>query len=540
MSGPVDISPNHLAMVLGILRKHLPADVRVWVFGSRADWTTKDSSDLDLALEGDSALDYGTIVALETAFEESKLPYKVDIIDLNQVSDSFRRIVGAQKILLTDADKLSGADHRWPSLKFGDCAELVGDTVSPAGPCDAPYVASEGMEGGALSPIGCGDAGDASSVKGRFRRGDILFDRLHPLSHKIARADFDGVCSADIWVVRPTAKTDADFLFYLMASKEFADAATRGSEGTKVSPARWEWISRHEVPMPPLGDQHSIACILRTLDDKIGLNRRTNQTLEGLARALFRSWFVDFDPVRAKTDGAWRRGESLPGLPAHLYAVFPDGMAESELGEIPEGWDLKPLDEMADFRNGLALQNHRPASGEPRLPVVTAAQLRNGQADGEEWAKGSIAPEYIIDDGDVIFSWSGNPLVKVWCGGRAALDRHLFKVIPFKYPKWFLLSWMEQHPKEFQGIAADGATTLERIQRHHLHAIKCIVPGENSLDAVNGMFESLLARQILNNIQSRSLVNLRDALLPKLISGNLRVPAATRRDRKWHDSTNPQ
>ena len=532
MSGPVDISPNHLHMVLGILRKHLPADVRVWVFGSRADWTTKDSSDLDLALEGDSALDYGTIVALETAFEESKLPYMVDVIDLNQVSDSFRRITNAQKVLLTDTDKLIDADGQWPRLKFGDCAELVNDTVSPAWPCDALYVGSEGMGDGVLSPIDCGDAGDDSSIRGRFRRGDILFDRLHPRSHKIARADFDGVCSTDIWAVRPTAKTDGDFLFYLMASKEFADAATRGSEGTKVSQARWEWASRHEVPMPPLGDQRSIACILRTLDDKIGLNRRTNQTLESMARALFKSWFVDFDPVRAKTDGVWRRGESLPGLPAHLYEMFPDGMAESELGDIPEGWDLKPLDEMADFRSGLASQNHRPVNDEPRLPVVTAAQLRNGQADGKEWAKASIAPEYIIDDGDVIFSWSGSPLVKVWCGGRAALDRNLFKVAPIECSKWFLLSWMEQHLREFQNVAADGATTLERIRRHHLHATKCIVPDINSLDAVNSMFESILARQILNDIQSRSLVNLRDALLPKLISGNLQVPTATHRDRK--------
>ena len=532
MSSPVDISPNHLDVVLGILRKHLPANVRVWVFGSRADWTTKDSSDLDLALESDSALDYGTLVALETAFEESKLPYMVDIIDLNQVSDSFRRIVGDQKIFLTDTAKLRSADDRWPSLKFGDCAELVNDTVSPARPCDALYVGSENMGNGSLSPIGCGDAGDDSSIRGRFRRGDILFDRLHPRSNRIARTDFDGVCSADIWVVRPTTKTDADFLFYLMASKEFADAAARGSEGTKVSRARWERISRYEVPMPPLGDQRSIACILRTLDDKIGLNRQTNQTLEGMARDLFKSRFVDFDPVRAKTDGVWRRGESLPGLPAHLYEVFPDGMVESELGDIPEGWDLKPLDEIADFRNGLASQNHRPANDEPRLPVVTAAQLRDGQADGEEWAKASIAPEYIIDDGDVIFSWSGSPLVKVWCGGRAALDQHLFKVTPIACPKWFLLYWMEQHLREFQGITADRATTLEHIRRHHLHATRCIVPDKNSLDAVNDMFESLLARQILNNIQSRSLVNLRDTLLPKLIFGKLRVPTATHRDRK--------
>ena len=532
MVDPVDISPDHLDVVRNILREHLPSGVSVWAFGSRADWTTRDSSDLDLALEGSSALDYNIMLALNTAFEESSLPYKVDVVDLNQVSSSFRRIVGTQKILLTDTDKPGSVGDRWPSLKFGDCAELVSDTVSPAGPCDTLYVGSENMGDGVLSPIGC-DTGEDSSIKGRFRRGDILFDKLHPYSHKIARADFDGVCSTDIWAVRPTTKTDADFLFYLMASKEFADAATRGSECTRMSQAKWEWALRYEVPIPPLSDQRSIAYILRTLDDKIELNRRTNQTLESMARALFKSWFVDFDPVRAKTDGAWKRGESLPGLPAYLYGAFPDGMVESELGDIPEGWDLKPLDEIADYRNGPALQNHRPVNDEPRLPVVTVEQLRKGQADGKEWAKGNIAPECIIDDGDAVLSWSGSLLVKVWCGGRAVLDRHLFKVTPIECPKWFLLYWMEQHLKMFQGIAADRATTMERIRRHNLHAIKSIVPDKNFLNAVNDMFESLLAKQILNDIQSRLLVNLRDTLLPKLISGKLRVSAVTRRGKNY-------
>ena len=163
MNNPVDVSPNHLDIILDILHKHLPADVGVWVFGSRADWTTKDSSDLDLALGGDSALDRGTIAALEAAFEESSLPYRVDIIDLNQVSDKFKRIVDAQKaqfpmrrfpddiignrnqVTRSDNTLVTGAESdlnlasaektnirsEWRSVNLGDCVIINDESYSP-------------------------------------------------------------------------------------------------------------------------------------------------------------------------------------------------------------------------------------------------------------------------------------------------------------------------------------------------------------------------------------------------------------------------
>ncbi len=331
-----------------------------------------------------------------------------------------------------------------------------------------------------------------------------------------------------VHIVRGNRNANTRYLLYALSELDISGYLT-GSTMPKLTQENLNQISLHA---PLLREQQAIAHILGTLDNKIELNRQMNQTLERMARTLFKSWFVDFDPVRAKMDGIWRRGESLLGLPAYLYEMFPDSMVDLELGEIPEGWDLKPLDEIADFRNGLALQNHRPVNNEPRLPVVKIAQLRKGRVDGKEWAKGSITPECIIDDGDVIFSWSGSLLVKVWCGGRAALNQHLFKVTSIEYPKWFFLSWVEQHLKKFQGIATDKATTMGHIRRHHLREVECIIPDKSFLNVVNNMFENLFTKQVLNNIQSRSLVNLRDALLPKLISGKLRVPLTTRRGRK--------
>ena len=189
-----------------------------------------------------------------------------------------------------------------------------------------------------------------------------------------------------------------------------------------------------QIPLPPLPEQRAIAHILGTLDDKIELDRRMNETLEAMARALFKSWFVDFDPVCAKMAGR------DPGLPEQLAELFPDRLVNSEMGEIPEGWEVRPIDEIAVFQNGLALQKYRPRGKEDRLPVVKIAQLRSGSADSGEWATSRIRQDCIINDGDVIFSWSGSLMVKLWCGGRAALNQHLFKVTSKAFPKWFYLN----------------------------------------------------------------------------------------------------
>src|SRR5574337_722905 len=166
-------------------------------------------------------------------------------------------------------------------------------------------------------------------------------------------------------------------------------------------------VAQLPIVLPPAPEQRAIAHILGTLDDKIELNRRTSETLEAMARALFKSWFVDFDPVRAKLDGRWQHGQSLPGLHAHLYDLFPDRLVDSELGEIPEGWEIKSLDEIARFLNGLALQKF-PPNGDDSLPVIKIAQLRTGTTVGADRTSASLDPNYIVVDGDILFSWSGS------------------------------------------------------------------------------------------------------------------------------------
>ena len=314
-------------------------------------------------------------------------------------------------------------------------------------------------------------------------------------------------------IVRGNYKTNTRYLMYALSELDISGYLT-GSTMPKLTQGNMNRIS---LLTPPPPEQRAIAHILGTLDDKIELNRRMNETLEAMAQALFKSWFVDFDPVRAKMSGR------DPGLPQHLADLFPDRMVESELGKIPEGWEVKALDEIAVFQNGLALQKHRPQTNEERLPVVKIAQLRSGKTDSGEWATSNIRPECIIRDGDVVFSWSGSLMVTVWCSGRAALNQHLFKVTSTRFPKWFFLNNVRSHLADFQTIAAGKATTMGHIKRHHLSDAVCIVPDSRLLAAADGPLSTIFERSLSANIQSRTLAALRDALLPRLVSGELRV-----------------
>ena len=217
----------------------------------------------------------------------------------------------------------------------------------------------------------------------------------------------------------------------------------------------------------------------------------------------------------------------MPGLPAHLYDLFPDRLVDSELGEIPEGWGVKGLDEIARFLNGLALQKYPPTDNRS-LPVIKIAQLRAGNTSGADQASADISPEYVVDDGDILFSWSGSLECVVWTGGKGALNQHLFKVSSDGYPRWLCYFAVHMHLEDFRRIAAGKATTMGHIQRHHLSDARLAVPPVALLGIMDSYISPTFEASWKQNLESRTLAALRDTLLPKLISGALRVKDAER------------
>lgn len=242
-------------------------------------------------------------------------------------------------------------------------------------------------------------------------------------------------------------------------------------------------IMQYEVPDLPIDIQISIAEVLSSLDDKIDLLSRQNSTLENLAQTYFRQWFV----------------------------------------ESPnEDWEEKGLDEIADFLNGLPLQKYPYTVGES-LRVIKIRELNNGFNDSTDICSINVSEKYLVQAGDIIFSWSGSLVVDIWKYDAGALNQHLFKVTSGKYPKWFYYYWIKYHLPEFQSIAQSKATTMGHIQREHITAAKVLAPSDDELETMSITTQPLIEKIECNNAQILTLQKLRDTLLPKLISGEVKV-----------------
>ena len=529
---PIDITADQRKTILALLKRHLP-NTTAWAYGSRVKWTARPQSDLDLVVF--TTPDQERRVSdLTEAFEESNLPFRVDLFVWDAVPEQFRKEIEAEHVVLVEKEE-QAVPGDWVQTSLADLIDIKHGFAFKG-----TFINEE--EGGdvLLTPGNFAIGGGFKDDKFKYYHGSypeefILSsgDLLVTMTDLSKQADTLGypavvpTCAEGFRylhnqrlgkvVIKDKRSLNASYLYYVMCSAEYRHEVLASATGTTVKHTSPERIKRFRFHLPPLSEQRAIAHVLGTLDDKIELNQRMNETLEAMARALFKSWFIDFDPVRAKMAGR------DPGLPQHLADLFPDHLVDSELGLIPEGWEVKALDKIAHFQNGLALQKFRPTENEKRLPVVKIAQLRSGQADSGEWAAENITSECIVADGDVIFSWSGSLMVKIWCGGRAALNQHLFKVTSSKYPKWFYLHCIESHLPEFQSIAGDKATTMGHIKRQHLSEAKCAVPDLTRFAAANDTFSDLVGKRISNVLESNSLAALRDVLLPKLVSGELRI-----------------
>ena len=290
-----------------------------------------------------------------------------------------------------------------------------------------------------------------------------------------------------------------------------------------------------EVLVPPLPEQRAIAYILGTLDDKIELNRRMSQTLEAMARALFKSWFVDFEPVRAKMQGRWQRGQSLPGLPAHLYDLFPARLVDSELGEIPEGWEVKPIGDLAEVLGGSTPRTDRAEYWEggthhwvtPRdlsalsLPVLLDTERRITDAGLAQISSG------LLPKGTVLLSSRAPIGYLAIAEVPVAVNQGFIAMKPRPgISNLFLLRWASAAQEEIVSHA-NGSTFLE-ISKSSFRTIRVVSPSSSIMNAFDRISHPMYRKVVENERESRTLAALRDALLPKLIRGEIRVKDAER------------
>lgn len=352
--------------------------------------------------------------------------------------------------------------------------------------------------------------------------GDIIFvTKGTPGRVCMVPNPVDFCIAQDMVAVRADqAKVDPRYLFAVLRAPETQDAIARMHVGSLIPHFKKGDFHQLQLPVPARDVQVAIGDIYIALSEKIELNRSISETLEETARSLFKSWFVDFDPVRAKAEG-----RKPIAMDAATAALFPDVLETSSNGprEVPRGWSVQSLDHIANFLNGLALQKFPPIAGRPTLPIIKIAQLRAKAPNLKELADAAIPRDYIIEDGDLLFSWSGSLLVELWCSGRGALNQHLFKVTSDRFPQWFVKGWLDYHLPAFRRIAATKATTMGHIQRHHLSDAKVVVPDQRIVDRATSLFAPIFSRVVETQIESRTLCELRDYLLTKLLSGEVRV-----------------
>ncbi|MHB8059857.1 MAG: restriction endonuclease subunit S [Gaiellaceae bacterium] len=308
-------------------------------------------------------------------------------------------------------------------------------------------------------------------------------------------------------LLRPKpGKVDARFLLYAYLGPQFQETLrARTVHGSTVD--RVPLIDLPEFPIrvpDDVGEQRAIAHILGTLDDKIELNRRMNETLEQIVRALFRSWFVDFDPVRVKAEGR------DPGLPSEIADLFPDSFEESELGEIPKGWRVAKLGDLLELPYGKALRADNRTAG--RIPVFGS----NGQIG---WHA-----EKLAEGPGIVVGRKGNPGVVTWAPTDFFAIDTTFYVLPKTGCRslHFLFYALSDH--DLAALSADSA--VPGLNRGLAYMSKQVVPSDRVLEAFDRKVRPLFERIHHGNEISTTLAASRDALLPKLISGELRTAGA--------------
>lgn len=318
-----------------------------------------------------------------------------------------------------------------------------------------------------------------------------------------------------------------EFFFYYLRQSEvrsLLETMARGSAQPNLSASD---AAKLCVPVPPVAEQRAIAHILGTLDDKIELNRKQNKTLEAMARTLFKAWFVDFEPVRAKMEGRWQRGQSLPGLPAHLYDLFPDRLVESELGEIPEGWRLFAFGDVAQQGKGSVNPGNTPQDvfTHYSLPAFDSAQsptIELGEA-----IKSNKTP---VPDASVLVSKLNPHIPRIWHVGKAGEN----SVCSTEFIVWtpkapansaflFCLATSQEFNSAMRQLVTGTSNSHQRVKPEQLGGIRVFASSEKAIEAFSELVHMPMEQVLQNRAQSRSLAQLRDTLLPKLISGDLRI-----------------
>ena len=550
MTDRLDLPPRYRRIVQALLREHVP-EAEVWAYGSRVNGESHEGSDLDLVLRSPTLepIPGDQLADLAEAFEQSNIPILVQAHDWARLPESFHQEIERDYVVVQDGAKQT-APGEWRRVTLGDVTDLRLSSVDKKSKanelavqlCNYMDVYNNSFIHANMDFM-TATATEREISKCSLNVGDVIITKDSEKYDDIGvpalvREDIPNlVCGYHLTILRPcSSEIDGAYLFYALSTDEAQQQFHSYANGVTRFGLRKADISLVETPLPPLPEQRAIAHILGTLDDKIELNRRMNQTLEEMARALFKSWFVDFLPVRAKQRARTpaclpaARGlaqAGLSGMDDSIADLFPDRLVDSELGEIPEGWEAVPLPEMIEINPPRSLRRGEIA------PYLDMANMPT---------RGHV-PDTVIDRpfGSGMRFTNGDTLVAritpcLENGKTAYVDFLQHGKIGWGSTEYIVMRPKPPLPNEFAYCLArsagfrefaiqnmTGTSGRQRVPAKALSQFLFPSPPEQIAASFGKVAQPLFARASEAVRESRTLAALRDTLLPKLVSGALRV-----------------
>lgn len=551
MTTAIDITMEQRKVLLALLRHYLPG-VLVWAYGSRVKWTARLNSDLDLVaftLPSQSPL----VSELKEAFAESSdIPFLVDLHVWDEIPERFRDIIRKEYVVLQRAEERTGGNvvedglfpvacKDWSWLPLAEvCCRGGGDIQT--GPFGSQLHASDYVTEGIPSVMPQNISHDRVCTEGiarissadaeRLSRyllqpGDIVYSRRGDVERRalITERESGWLCGTGCLRVRfGRGVVDPQFASYFLSHPASREWVVRHAVGATMPNLNTSILGALPFLVPPLSAQREIAGVLGALDDKIASNRRTSESLERLARAIFRVWFVDFEPVKAKAAGAC----SFPGMPQDAFDALPTHFVPSELGPIPEGWRVgKITDCCTHIQNGGTPSRNETrfwengdipwlTSGEVRQPIITTP----GHFITDAGLKESSA-KWISPFSTVIALYGATAGQVSLVSSRLTTNQAVCALIPKKNHIFFNYLCMRNATTGLENKAVGSAQ--QNISKRIVEETQVILPPVSHLEGFEVLARPLFEHWISNLYQSRRLAALRDYLLPKLLSGEVRV-----------------
>ncbi|MCD6367247.1 MAG: restriction endonuclease subunit S [Bacteroidales bacterium] len=399
-------------------------------------------------------------------------------------------VVMSEKIIDNGELKIENDLSEWKEVRLGEISQLEKDSWK-VGDEELPYIALEHIVEGGLRLQGIGDSNTIASNKFRFNSDCFLFGKLRPYFRKLFRPNFEGICSTDIWVVKPKGENDKDFLFYFFANQEFVDFTYSGSSGTRMPRADWKFVGESKWNFPEPTEQKAIAEVLSSLDDKIDLLHRQNKTLEQMAETLFRQWFME---------------------------------------DAKDDWEEVVITDLFEVRDGT---HDSPKKKETGKKLITSKHLKNNYIDfqsayyisQEDYA--AVNKRSKVEIKDILFSMIGT-IGNIYIEESENIDYAIKNVGLFKSSQnkdwcYFTYLWLKSElGKEFIHENRSGSTQ-EYISLGSLRSIIFKISSKNRIFEFNTKVQDYFSKIKSNQQQIRTLEKLRDTLLPKLMSGEVRV-----------------